>query len=143
VWPEVFTTGSESVEQHIPFINALVNDKKARLVLNVENRGVIKGIPDDVVVEVPVVVDKEGIHPEKIEPDLTDRIKKFYLLPRILRMEWALEAFISDDRRVLEEILVRDPRTRSYEQAVAVIDDILNLPFNEEMKKHYSKGGKN
>ena len=143
VWPEVFTTGSESVEQHIPFINALVNDKKARLVLNVENRGVIKGIPDDVVVEVPVVVDKEGIHPEKIEPDLTDRIKKFYLLPRILRMEWALEAFISGDRRVLEEILVRDPRTRSYEQAVAVIDDILNLPFNEEMKKHYSKGGKN
>jgi alpha-galactosidase len=138
VWPEVFTTGSESVEQHIPFINALVNGKKARLVLNVENRGTIKGIPDDVVVEVPVIVDKEGIHPEKIEPDLTERIKKFYLLPRILRMEWALEAFISGDRRVLEEILVRDPRTKSYEQVVAVIDDILNLPFNEEMKKHYS-----
>jgi alpha-galactosidase/6-phospho-beta-glucosidase family protein len=54
-------------------------------------------------------------------------------------MEWALEAFISGDRRVLEEILVRDPRTRSYEQAVAVINDILNLPFKEEMKKHYSK----
>jgi alpha-galactosidase len=53
-------------------------------------------------------------------------------------MEWALEAFISGDRRVLEEILVRDPRTKSYEQVVAVIDDILNLPFNEEMKKHYS-----
>ncbi|WP_041437772.1 alpha-glucosidase AglA [Thermotoga neapolitana] len=138
VWPEVFTTGSESVEQHIPFINALVNGKKARLVLNVENRGTIKGIPDDVVVEVPVIVDKEGIHPEKIEPDLTERVKKFYLLPRILRMEWALEAFISGDRRVLEEILIRDPRTKSYEQVVAVIEDILNLPFNEEMKKHYS-----
>ncbi|PLV56108.1 alpha-glucosidase AglA [Thermotoga sp. SG1] len=138
VWPEVFTTGSESVEQHIPFINALVNGKRVRLVLNVENRGVIRGIPDDVVVEVPVIVDKEGIHPEKIEPDLTERIKKFYLLPRILRMEWAFEAFISGDRRVLEEILIRDPRTKSYEQAVAVIDDILNLPFNEEMKKHYS-----
>ena len=143
VWPEVFTTGSESVEQHIPFINALVNGKKARLVLNVENRGTIKGIPDDVVVEVPVIVDKEGIHPEKIEPDLTERVKKFYLLPRILRMEWALEAFISGDRRVFEEILIRDPRTKSYEQVVAVIDDILNLPFNEEMKKHYSRGGKN
>jgi len=143
VWPEVFTTGSESVEQHIPFINALVNGKKARLVLNVENRGTIKGIPDDVVVEVPVIVDKEGIHPEKIEPDLTERVKKFYLLPRILRMEWALEAFISGDRRVFEEILIRDPRTKSYEQVVAVIEDILNLPFNEEMKKHYSRGGKN
>lgn len=139
VWPEVFSTGKESVEQHIPFINALVNGRKARLVLNVENNGTIKGIPDDVVVEVPVLVDREGIHPERIEPDLTDRIKKFYLLPRILRMEWALEAFISGDVRVLQEILIRDPRTKSYEQTLAVINDILNLPFNKEMKRYFLK----
>lgn len=138
-WPEVFRSDGESVEQHALFINAIVNGEKTRLVLNVENNGTIVNVPDDVVVEVPVIVDEEGLHPEKIDPPLTERILKFYLLPRILKMEWALEAFISGDRRVLEEILLRDVRTKSYEQVRAVLDEILNLPFNEEMKKHYSR----
>lgn len=139
IWPEVFRTTGDSVEQHVPFINAITNGDETRLVLNVQNNGTIEGVPDDVVVEVPVIVNKEGLHPEKIDPPLNDRILKFYLIPRILRMEWALEAFISGDRRVLEEILLRDVRTKSYEQVQRIIDEILNLPFNEEMKKHYSK----
>lgn len=49
--------------------------------MNVLNKGAISGIPDDVVVEIPVVVDKDGLHPEKITPDLTERIKKMYLMP--------------------------------------------------------------
>jgi alpha-galactosidase/6-phospho-beta-glucosidase family protein len=52
-------------------------------------------------------------------------------------MEWALEAFVSGDKRILQEILIRDPRTKSFEQAEAVIEEILALPFNKEMKKHY------
>jgi alpha-galactosidase/6-phospho-beta-glucosidase family protein len=135
---EIFRKGKMSGEQHVPFINAISNNKKVRLFLNVENQGTLKDFPDDLVMELPVWVDREGIHREKVEPDLTDRIKKFYLWPRILRMEWNLEAFFSKDKRVLEEILIRDPRTRSYEQVVAVIDEILNLPFNEELKRHYS-----
>lgn len=87
--------------------------------------------------ELPVWVDSSGIHREKVEPDLTHRIKIFYLWPRILRMEWNLEAFISRDRKVLEEILIRDPRTKSYEQVVKVLDEILSLPFNEEIRRYY------
>jgi len=139
LWPEEFTKDKLSGEQQIPFINAITNGKKVRLFLNILNDGIISGVPEDVVVEVPVWIDKDGIHPEKIEPDLTDRIKKFFLLPRIMRMEMALEAFITGDRKVLEEILIRDPRTKSYEQVKAVIDEILDLPFNKKMKKHYSK----
>jgi len=137
VFPEL-KKESLSGEQQIPFINAIVNGEKQRLVLNILNNGIISNIPKDVVVEVPVIVDDKGIHPEEIKPDLTDRIKKFYLTPRIMRMEFALEAFITGDRKVLEEVLIRDPRTRSYEQVKEVIDEILNLPFNKEMKEHYS-----
>jgi alpha-galactosidase len=126
-----------SGEQQIPFINAIVNGKRERLILNILNNGIISLIPKDIVVEVPVIVDSNGIYPEDINPDLTDRIKKFYLIPRIMRMEFALEAFITGDRRVLEEVLIRDPRTRSYEQVKNVIDEILNLPFNKEMKEHF------
>ncbi len=136
-WPDEFPKEKLSGEQQIPFINAIANGKKARLFLNVLNNGAIRGIPDNVVVEIPVVVDDRGIHPEKIEPDLSERIKKMYLLPRIIRMEMALEAFTTGDRKVLEEVLIRDQRTSSYKQVKEVWDEILSLPFNEEMKKHY------
>ncbi|HER23723.1 MAG TPA: alpha-glucosidase/alpha-galactosidase [Candidatus Atribacteria bacterium] len=128
----------QSGEQHIQFINALVNGIQERLVLNIPNKGpIILDIPEDVVVEIPVMVDREGIHPEEINPPLPERIKDMYLAPRRLKMEWALEAFVSGDKKILQEILVRDPRTKSFEQAEAVIEEILALPFNQEMKKHY------
>ncbi|RKX45333.1 MAG: alpha-glucosidase/alpha-galactosidase, partial [Thermotogae bacterium] len=73
----------------------------------------------------------------KIDPPLTRRITRFYLYPRMVRMEMALEAFLTGDRHVLEEMLERDPRTRSSEQVKKVLDEIMSLPFNEEMKKHY------
>ena len=133
-----FPTDVKSGEQHIQFIDALVNGNQERFVLNIPNKGpVIPGIPEDVVVEVPVMVDRKGIHPEEINPPIPKRIMNMYLAPRMLRMEWALEAFISGDKRILQEILLRDPRTKSFKQAEAVIEEILALPFNKEMKKHY------
>ncbi len=125
-----------SGEQHIPFIDAIVNDHSNRFIVNTLNNGVISGIPDDVAVEIPAIVDKDGIHPEEISPSLPERIVKWYLYPRMMRMEWALEAFEKRNPDLIIEILLRDPRTRSYEQAKAVVDDILSSPFNQEMKKH-------
>lgn len=128
----------KSGEQHVPFIDALINNTSDRFVVNIPNKGhIIAGIPEDVVVEVPAIVDKDGIHPEKVDPQIPKRIMSMYLVPRMLRMEWALEAFLTGDKMVLQEILVRDPRTKSFEQANSVIEDILSLQFNHEMKKHY------
>jgi len=90
-----------------------------------------------VVVEIPAFVDKEGIHPEKIDPPLPDRVIKYYLQPRIMRMEMAIEAFLSGDIRIIKELLYRDARTRDDEQVEKVIEEILMLPENEEMRKHY------
>ncbi|GAB4114295.1 MAG: alpha-glucosidase AglA [Candidatus Caldatribacteriota bacterium] len=135
---KIFPPDQMSGEQHIHLINALVNNHRERLVLNILNKGpILEGIPDNVVVEVPVVVDSSGLHPEVINPPLPRRILEMYLLPRMLRMEWALEAFMTGDKRILEEILVRDPRTKSFEQVKAVIEEILALPFNQMMKRHY------
>ena len=41
-------------------------------ILNVRNRGTIAGLPDDAVVEVPAMVDANGVHPLTLEtqPDL-------------------------------------------------------------------------
>jgi alpha-galactosidase len=138
VWPKEFPRDEVSGEQQVPFISAIVNNVETKLVLNILNNGAISDIPDDVVVEVPVMVDKNGIRPEEIDPGIPERIKKMYLMPRIVRMEMAVDAFITGDRSVLEEVLIRDPRTKSYAQVKAVIEDILALPFNKDMKKHYA-----
>jgi len=133
-----FPPDVKSGEQHIQFIDALVNGGWERFVLNIPNKGpIIPGIPEDVAVEVPVIIDKQSIYPEKIDPSIPRRIMDMYLFPRMIRMEWALEAFLSGDKRILLEIVLRDPRTKSFEQAEAVIDEILELPFNKEMKRHY------
>ncbi len=134
-----FPPNELSGEQHILFIDAIANNVKYRLVLNIPNKNeIIAGIPEDVVVEVPVIVDGSGIHPEfkgyKIDP----HIMNMYLLPRMMRMEWAIEAFISGNKDILEEVLIRDIRTKSVRQAKEVIEEILDLPFNKEMKAHYS-----
>lgn len=107
--------------------------------INIPNKGIIQGIDDDVVVEVPAVVDRDGIHPEKIAPPLPERVVKYYLRPRIMRMEMALEAFLTGDIRIIKEVLYRDPRTKSDEQVEKVIEEILSLPENEEMRKNYLK----
>jgi len=136
--PELFTTDRMSGEQQVLFINAIVSNKRTRLVLNIPNRGTIDDIADDIVVETTCQVDSQGVHPEKVEPDLTNRIKKFYLLPRIINMEMALEAFKTRDIRVIEEFLIRDSRTRSYQQVENVLDELLNLPFNREIKEYFA-----
>lgn len=115
-----------SGEQHIPFIDAIVNNNSARFVVNTLNEGTIEGIDDDVAVEVPAIVDSGGIHKEEISPALPGRVVDWYLKPRVCRMEWALEAFTRRDPRLIVEILLRDPRTKSYEQARAVVDEIFD-----------------
>ena len=126
-----------SGEQHIPFINALLNNKKTRLILNVPNNNhTIPYIPENVFVEIPLIVDANGVHPEKLEPEIPKRIVSMYLLPRWLRMEWALDAFTKKDLKVFKEFLFRDPRTKSKEQVESLVNKLLEeLP---DFYNHYN-----
>ncbi len=137
-WPEVFRKGTLSGEQHIPFINAISHNKRTRLVLNVPNGSAIDKLPSDLVVEIPVWVDQEGLHLEKIDPPLNERIVYLYLYPKIVTMRFTFEAIVSKDKNVLIEALIRDARTKSYEQAVSVLDEIMKEPFNEEMRRYFN-----
>jgi len=125
-----------SYEPHIPFVIAVVNNKPIRLVLNVPNQGIIKGIPPDVVVEVHCLVRGEEIHPEQVEP-LPKRLMLYVLIPRWLRMERMLHAFQAGDRLSLVLEIAEDHRTRSWEQAVKVVEELLAQPWNKEAQQHY------
>ncbi|MCX8180403.1 MAG: alpha-glucosidase/alpha-galactosidase [Thermofilaceae archaeon] len=125
-----------SHESVAPLIDSLVNDIRGVYQLNIPNQGSIVGIPDDVAVEVPAYADGRGIR-RIYGLRLPSRIMKHVIWPRMMRMEWALEAFLEGGRDLLFEWLIVDPRTKSNEQVNAVIDAILSMPENKEMAAHF------
>lgn len=126
-----------SEESVVPIINSIVNDEKAVYQVNIPNQGVINGIPDDVVVEAPAEIDGKGIHRICVH-SLPKRVMKYVMYPRMMRMEWAFEAFMEGGRDLLFEWLIVDPRTKSTRQVEKAIEAILSLSGNEEMAKHFS-----
>jgi len=120
-------------------IEAMVEDKAKRIEVNVPNQGSIPGIPDDVAVEMPTVIDGKGIHRLSFSnlPKAWGRVLRYAIIPRITRAEWAIDAFLEGGRDALFNWLIVDPRTKSNEQVNQVIDAILNMPGNEEMARHF------
>jgi alpha-galactosidase len=131
VYPPVF-----SGEQHIPLIEAISNDKETVLQLNIPNRGAILGIPDDVIVEIPTVVNKSGIKAKQVD-SLPKRIMVHNMIPRILKMEQVLQAFLDGDRKGLLLLVAEDHRARSFEDVKGAIEAILSQHWNSEAEEYY------
>ncbi len=126
------TTG----EQIVPIIDALVNNHEGCFQVNVPNRGALEGLPDDLVVEVPAIVNQKGIQPLHVGT-LPPKIMLEHILPEWLAVERELEAFKTGDRSILLWQVLDHHQTRSYEQAVAVLEDLLAMEGNEEMNKYF------
>ncbi|MDM7274638.1 MAG: alpha-glucosidase/alpha-galactosidase [Thermoprotei archaeon] len=127
----------KSGETLVPLINSIVNDEPGTYQVNVINGDSIPGIPSDVAVEMPAVVDGRGVHRLSFN-GLPQRIMKYVMMLRLMRAEWAIQAFKEGGRDSLFEWLIIDPRTRSTSQVNNVIDAILKVPGNEEMARHFS-----
>jgi alpha-galactosidase len=121
-----------SGEQVIDIIESIAADVPRKYQVNILNNGLIPGIPDNVAVEVPAVIDGQGVRRISLTPP-NNRVLKHVLLPRMMRMEWALHAFLEPSKDALLEWLMYDVRTRSVSQAEEAIDAMLKLPGNEEM----------
>ena len=87
-------------EQQVPIIDALVNNVEGQFQVNVPNNGTLAGLPDDVVVEVPAIINQKGVQPYVAGP-LPDKIMLNEILPDWLRMERALLALETGDRALL------------------------------------------
>jgi 6-phospho-beta-glucosidase len=55
-------------------MRAITRNEKATMILNVRNRGTIAGLPDDAVVEVPTMVDANGVHPLSTSAPTLDQL---------------------------------------------------------------------
>ncbi len=125
-----------SGEQQVPIINALVNGVAGDFQVNVPNRGAIKGIADDVVVEVPATIDKNGIHVHELAP-LPTKVQLTCLIPYVTMMECNLYAFEHGDKDMLLLTALEDPRTHSLAQAQELLDALFAHPFNSEAACHF------
>lgn len=123
-------------EQIVPIIDALVNNHEGQFQVNVPNRGALDGIPGDVVVEVPAIVNQKGIQPLHISP-LPPKIMLEHILPEWLDMERELEAFKTGDRSMLLWNVLDSHQTRTYDQAAAVLEELLDMEGNEDMKEFF------
>jgi alpha-galactosidase len=122
----------KTTEQHIPIVDALVNDNEFRAQVNVLNRGALPGIPDDVAVEVPAIVNIKGIQPLRVDP-LPPKVMLERIYPVWLRMEQTLEALKSGDKSMLLYGILDNHQTRTYDQAVEMLEALLSMEPNEPM----------
>lgn len=142
VRPIALFGSQKTTEQHIPIIDGLVNDHEGRFQVNVLNNGALAGLPDDVAVEVPAVVNKKGIQPLCVG-SLPPKIMLEHIYPDWLEMERTLEALLSGDKSMLLWGILDSHQTRSYDQAVQVLEALLAMEPNEPMayvediNKHY------
>ena len=125
-------------ERHLRVILALAFNKEIKDQVNIPNNGLIEDIPDDVVVEVPAIVNKMGIRGMQVGK-LPKNLLLQVLWPRMIEMEREVELALSSDRRLFLRMLLDDNRTRSLEQAEAVMEEILSLPFNHEMAENMAE----
>jgi len=127
---------TKTKEQQVPIIDALVNDVQGEFEVNVPNHGAIDGIPDDVVVEVPAIIDKRGIQPLRVG-QLNPKIMYEHILPEWLQMERYLLAYESGDRTQLVWNALHADQTRSYDQAINMFEDVMNMPGHEEVNEFF------
>jgi len=128
--------GEKTREQQVPIIDGLVNNNEGQFQVNVPNYGALAGVPDDVVVEVPAIVNKKGIQPIRVEP-LPEKIMYTQILPEWLDMERDLLAYHTGDRSLLLWSALQAGQTNSYDQAVAAFEDLMAMDGNEASNEHY------
>ena len=116
---EFGTSGETSTH----FMRALNGGKVALEMANVINRGYIDNISDGVIVELPVFVDKFGLHPQKIGR-LPDAIAaKCDILGREYNL--AVRAAVECDRTLALQAMMLDPICANCKYPDLLLDDLL------------------
>ncbi len=92
-------------------------------VVDVRNDGNLPGLPDDAVVEVPCVVDRDGAHPlpqRPLPPDMAGLVAHCKAYERL-----AVEAAVSGSRETMVRALVANPLVGQYPLAQQLADTLL------------------
>jgi alpha-galactosidase len=118
----------------VPIMDALVNDVSGYFQVNVPNNGLISGIPDNVVVEVPAFVSKRGIQGLQIGK-MPDSVMTQILWPRLAWAERVIGFARSPNKGLMLDMILHrhvnmhfryEAPVASYEEAAMEMDRILD-----------------
>jgi len=127
----------KSDEIIVPLVESIACDIPRVLQVNIPNWGnFLPGIPQDFEVEIPALVSKRGIQGIKTD-GLPRPLISYILKDRVAPVEVELEAYENASREMLLQLILMDPWTKSEKQAKDLLEDILTLPYHEEMRRHY------
>lgn len=113
-------------ERAVPIIEGIVQNLNSyETAVNVPNDGIIENLPQDLVVEVPITVDKDGAHGVKI-----GKIPKG--IAALLRIEASVidlcvEAILNKSKELAINCLAVDPNVGSFEKAEAMFKEMVEL----------------
>ena len=130
-----------SKELIIDLVESLACDVERKMVVNLFNDvGYVPGIPADFSVEIEAICNAGGIRGIHTGP-LPRAVLGHFLADRAGMIEVELAAHTQRDERLLVDLVQMDHQTKSRAQAQALVDAILALPWNSDMREHYRGAG--
>jgi alpha-galactosidase/6-phospho-beta-glucosidase family protein len=123
----------------IRVIDAMLDDSGTRHFANFPNRGLISNLPDEATVELPARIYRRGFVGEAYG-ELPPILRSWIL--RVLDVqELTLEAAMTGSRRALRQALIADPMIFSFEEADAIIDDLIRTE-GDDLPEVWRNGGR-
>ena len=118
--------GAPSGERAIPIIEEILTDKKSyESSVNIPNEGLIDNLPQDLVIEGPVIVDKEGVHGIKIG-NIPKNIAALLRIEATIQ-DLCVEAVLSRSKEYAIAALAVDPNVGSFEKAENIFNEMYSL----------------
>ena len=116
-----------SVEYASQIINSVWTGTPSTIYGNISNKGFIPDLPEGCAVEVPCIINAEGIHPNRVT----------YIPPQLIAImrsninvqELTVKALVSQDRQYVYHAAMMDPHTGAeldLEQTWQMVDDLLD-----------------
>jgi alpha-galactosidase len=125
----------QSDEQIVPIIESLVFDVPRVYQVNIPNAGgLVPGFPEDIVVETEALISGAGIRGIANAP-FPHRVQAGAMNPRYTQCELMVEALLSGDREAFEMLFLPDHYTKSLETLDEMLDEWINHPKNEYLRK--------
>ncbi|GIN72331.1 6-phospho-beta-glucosidase [Bacillus sp. J14TS2] len=116
--------GAYYSEAAVRLITSIYNSKKDIQTVNVQNKGVIPCLPNNVSVEVNCVIDSEGATPVQITTPITPQIRGLLQVVKAYE-ELTIEAAVHGDYEKALQALVIHPLVGSLKSAKPLLDEIL------------------
>jgi 6-phospho-beta-glucosidase len=104
----------------VPVLDALINDRRAVQVINLQNGALFPWLPRTTTVEVPAVIGREGAWPlaqEMAQPELRALLEAQATYESVL-----LEAIVEGSRSLALRALLANPFIQTADQAVRALD---------------------